>query len=65
MHAYGEWIRMIQIRAKRVGSARTGALSSPSCTCMKNTTQSGLVWQGYDCAQSRLVLFLAGFFTGC
>lgn len=48
MHVYGAWIRMIQKGSQRVGAARTGALSGPSCTCMKTTTQSGQAWRGYE-----------------
>ncbi len=48
VHVYGAWIRMIQKGSQRVGAARTGALSGPSCTCMKTTTQSGQAWRGYE-----------------
>ncbi|WP_165689986.1 hypothetical protein [Citrobacter portucalensis] len=39
---------MIQKGSQRVGAARTGALSGPSCSCMKTTTQSGQAWRGYE-----------------
>lgn len=39
---------MIQKGSQRVGVARTGALSGPSCTRMKTTTQSGQAWRGYE-----------------
>lgn len=37
VHVYGAWIRMIQKGSQWTGAARTGALSGPSCTCMKTT----------------------------
>jgi len=52
VHVYGAWIRMIRKGSQRVGAARTGALSGPSCTCMKTTTQSGQAWRGYERALS-------------
>ena len=45
---------MIQKGSQRVGAARTGALSDPSCTCMKTTTQSGQAWRGYERAERTL-----------
>ncbi|EEA6007231.1 hypothetical protein QBB50_000070 [Salmonella enterica] len=46
---------MIQKGSQRVGAARTGALSGPSCTCMKTTTQSGQAWRGYERAPQHIV----------
>jgi hypothetical protein len=60
VHVYGAWIRMIQKGSQWVGAARTGALSGPSCSCMKTTTQSGLAWRGYERAlkdQMKLIKF--------
>jgi hypothetical protein len=51
VHVYGAWIRMIQKGSQRVGATRTGALSGPSCTCMKTSIQSGQAWRGYERAQ--------------
>lgn len=60
VHVYGAWIRMIQKGSQWVGAARTGALSGPSCSCMKTTTQSGQAWRGYERAlkdQMKLIKF--------
>lgn len=46
---------MIQKGSQWVGAARTGALSGPSCICMKTTTQSGQAWRGYERALSTFI----------
>nr|DAL28943.1 MAG TPA_asm: hypothetical protein [Caudoviricetes sp.] len=59
VHVYGAWIRMIQKGSQWVGAARTCALSGPSCSCMKTTTQSGQAWRGYERAPDVTTVKLA------